>query len=264
VSTTVGGDSADIGRPLTCGNVQPNSPSGLLTGFGLLARGCPSTSRVHSESLPQNSARGRCSIVAPSAALFHCLYFRSRWDQGSLPTMQANVPATGTGKTRAWIDNHWRSVLFGVTGFLVGGVTGWWAGSATACVNCQANTAGIEALGTWVGGLGTVAAVAFAVIAFRSEEQSRRDMERQLLTNRREQDEHDRKEAQDVTISFTTGATIGGDRATELRVTVRNGTSTSDVYRLSGNHDDFGTIGFKHTLKPGETHLQRYLFGMNL
>ena len=165
------------------------------------------------------------------------------------------------GRGRAWIDHHWRSLLFGVAGVLLGGVVGWWAGSATACVHCEANAAGIEALGTWVGGVGTVAAVGFAVIAFRSEEQSRRDLERQLLTTRREQLEHDRKEAEQVTISFMVGSTVAGDQATELRAQVTNGTSTSEVYKLSGEHDDFETIGFEHTLGPGKTYTQSYMFG---
>ena len=141
-----------------------------------------------------------------------------------------SVPRVSNGRGRAWIDHHWRSLLVGVAGVLLGGSVGWWAGSATACVRCQANAAGIEALGTWVGGLGTVAAVGFAVIAFRSEEQSRRDLERKLLTTRQEQAEHDHREAEQVSISFAVGSSAG-DRATELRAQVTNHTSTTDIYQ---------------------------------
>ena len=165
------------------------------------------------------------------------------------------------GSQRAWIDRHWRSLLFGVIGLLLGGVVGWWAGSATACQSCQANTAGIEALGTWVGGLGTVAAVGFAVVAFRSEEQSRRDLERRLLSTRREQDEQDLAEAQQITISFSVGSTFGNGDATELRAQVRNGTSSTEMYKLSGAHSEYGTIGYRHVLKAGDTYTQNYLFG---
>ncbi|WP_156367975.1 hypothetical protein [Aeromicrobium sp. Leaf291] len=101
----------------------------------------------------------------------------------------------------------------------------------------------------------------FAVIAFRSEEQSRRDLERRLLSTRREQDKQDLAEAEQVTISFSVGSTFGSGEASGLRVSVRNGTSSTDVFKLSGSHDDFGTIGYKHALTPGDTYTQNFLFG---
>lgn len=162
---------------------------------------------------------------------------------------------------RTWVDQHWRSLLSGAIGILLGGIVGWWAGSASACERCQANTAGIEALGTWVGGIGTVAAVGFAVVAFRSEENSRRDLERRLLMTRREQDEHDRLEAEKITIRFSVRSYLAGDLATALLAQIHNGTSTTDVFKLSGKHEDFGTIGFTHKLEAGQSYDQNFLFG---
>lgn len=64
-------------------------------------------------------------------------------------------------------------------GLAVGGTVGWWIGSLAACVDagvqCSVSVDAVAALGTWVGGLGTVAAVMFAAASFRRERQMERD-----------------------------------------------------------------------------------------
>lgn len=157
---------------------------------------------------------------------------------------------------RAWIDQHWRSVAFGVAGVLIGGVAGWWAGSATACASegCEANAAAIKALGTWVGGLGTVAAVAFAVVAFRSEEASRREMELRLHSTEEENEKRARNEASQVRVHILIGST-DGTGITEVRVRVSNGTNTTTAYKVEGKHQEFGRLAMVHRIDAGKSHV---------
>lgn len=85
-----------------------------------------------------------------------------------------------------WLDAHWRSAFLVFVGVVVGAAVGWWLGSWTSCGNaCEPRVSAIEAVGTWVGGLGTVGAVGFAVIAFRAEERERRAAEVQRRDDER-------------------------------------------------------------------------------
>lgn len=57
-------------------------------------------------------------------------------------------------------------------GVLIGIAIGWAAGSWTACASgpgCEIRVDSISALGTWVGGLGTVGALIYGVRAFRAD-----------------------------------------------------------------------------------------------
>ncbi|MBB1513781.1 hypothetical protein H5399_14400 [Tessaracoccus sp. MC1627] len=74
-----------------------------------------------------------------------------------------------------WLDAA--NASFAIGGFAAGGALGWWAGSfatcAAAAVQCQASVDAIAAVGTWVGGLGTVGAVIYAAATLRRDEQLR-------------------------------------------------------------------------------------------
>jgi hypothetical protein len=96
-----------------------------------------------------------------------------------------NAPRRRGQRALDWIGRFAGHTVGALLGLAAGLSIGWLFGSLTACsgTGCKANAAAIEAAGTWVGGLGTIAAVFFATNQFRAEqrhrvqEQMRRDAE---------------------------------------------------------------------------------------
>lgn len=175
----------------------------------------------------------------------------------------------------SWLDAHWRSAFALFVGLIVGAAVGWWLGSWTSCGSaCEPQVSAIEAVGTWVGGLGTVGAVGFAVIAFRAEERERRAAEVQRRKDerkerdqveesarierlRREQEQvaefaRDEKAAALVTIESNWGS-HDGHHFSEIRFIKFNGVSESPAYNVDAVHDRFGPLGSRtHTLEAGK------------
>jgi hypothetical protein len=155
-------------------------------------------------------------------------------------------------------------LFLAVGGLLVGVAIGWWAGSFTACSRstngCETRVASIEALGTWVGGLGTVAAVMFAAVTFRNEERSRREAERRSRMTQLERERLDQDEAEQVSIRCQIGS-FTAERVTEVRVHVHNGTNSTPLYKLRGRLERFGNLNTKHELEAGKTATKSFPMG---
>lgn len=188
-------------------------------------------------------------------------------------------------------DWHLSALLFGGIGLLVGGVIGFVAGGWASCAPseaCEFKADLAGALGTWVGGLGTIGALIFAVRAFRSEEASRRQEERDRLVaerlrreeaelaraevqrQRAEEADRDRQAADElerqanlITIRWQVGGTFGPPQnrhANELRAFVLNGASTTSIHHVTGESATYGSLGSKHTVRPGESLAREYRF----
>jgi hypothetical protein len=155
----------------------------------------------------------------------------------------------------AWLGRHATPLAWATVALLLGTALGWWAESFTACArggSCAARVDAIEAVGTWVAGLGTVAAVLYAAMAFRSEEQSRRDMELRLIASQKDQEHLDRCEAMQVAITGQIGSWAEA-MVTEFRLHVYNGANRASIFKLRGNCPTFGPLVGAHELKPGGT-----------
>lgn len=166
----------------------------------------------------------------------------------------------------SWLVRHWHQIVWLVGGILIGGTAGWLAGSYTTCARsqagCEVRWESIEAAGTWVGGLGTIAAVLAAVVAFRSEEQARRDQMDQEISESRERLRIARREAGKVQVDAIVGGTAGHE-ITEIRVHVTNGTNTTPAFKLTGSADGLGPLRELHRLDPGEGATTSFRFGHN-
>jgi hypothetical protein len=157
-----------------------------------------------------------------------------------------------------WLVQHWRGVGLTLAGFLAGGVTGWWAGSFTACAStgCEVRVASIEALGTWLGGLGTIAAVLAAVVAFRSEESARREQIARLARTRREQEGRDEEDANWVKASvsvFSHRIISDVEQVTSFTLVVTNRALASTAQRVLAHSPKWGTFPSARQLGPDET-----------
>lgn len=185
------------------------------------------------------------------------------------------------GDSRSRLQRHWRGLASALGGALVGLVIGFAAGGYLACapsIQCEFRADLAGALGTWVGGLGTIGAVVFAIIAFRSEEASRRreeqarfdeaERERNVELERRiaerqalqQKRELERRDANLVSIAWEFGGGVNAT-ITELRLVVTNGASATSVHHLRGRSIDYGKIGEAHTVKAGDSHRRIYKFG---
>ncbi|TCC08531.1 hypothetical protein [Kribbella soli] len=161
----------------------------------------------------------------------------------------------------------------------IGLTTGWWAGAfTTACgpADCHANWDAIEAIGTWVGGIGTVAAVLFAVRAFRSEEAARRDEQAtRVVQMQREQDAEFEKRlaaARDLdrihteaNMVFGVVTAYVGNRVEIqcIRVSIRNGANETETFKMSGELPGYGQTRLVHSLAGGQSE-QLAAFGQPL
>lgn len=175
----------------------------------------------------------------------------------------------------SWLDTHWKTLAAAFFGLTVGAALGWWLGSWTSCGDsCEPSVATIEAIGTWVGGLGTVGAVGFAVLAFRTEQRERRAAEQK----RREEEHAEREKAAEtlrlqtarseqeragILARDTTAAALvtiecrygshDGHHFTSIQFIKFNGVSESPAYNVDAIHDRFGPLGSRtHTLAAGE------------
>jgi uncharacterized membrane protein len=154
-----------------------------------------------------------------------------------------------------WLSMHWRVVLGVFAGFLAGACGGWVLGSYTACADagCKVRVDAVEAVGTWVGGLGTIAAVLAAVVAFRGEDSARRELQARRLDGQQAARDWERAEAEQVRLSAQIGAimVVGGIRCvTEFRVTVRNSTNESVAYKVRGGSPKWGALDPQSRLEP--------------
>lgn len=146
-----------------------------------------------------------------------------------------------------WFVEHWRGVGLVWAGLVVGGTIGWWAGSFTACASggCQVRVDSIGALGTWVGGLGTIAAVLAAVVAFKGEEDARREEIARLGRTRREQMDRDEEEANRIVVSAQINSTAVYSQVrsvTEFTIAVANNARTSTAHDLTAFSSEWGQI----------------------
>lgn len=149
-------------------------------------------------------------------------------------------------------------------GCLVGLAIGWWAGSFTACAltedGCEVRVQAIEALGTWVGGVGTILAVGAAILAFRSEERSRRSSERREANAKLQQS---RQALENATRIVVTAKLVSytGDDITEIVFEISNGASEVSAFDLTLTHDEYGPFPREHSLDPGRTVTRPVQFG---
>lgn len=155
---------------------------------------------------------------------------------------------------RHWFEANWSRILWLGIGTLSGLVLGWWGGSFTACSQsesgCEVRVQAIEAVGTWVGGLGTVLAVGAAVVAFRSEEESRRVNEYRIAAREKAALSRTISDAQSVSVTATVGA-WSDETVSELKFLVKNGSGSTDAYNIVLTHRLFHTILTSHRVEAG-------------
>lgn len=189
---------------------------------------------------------------------------------------------------QSWLQRHWRELAWTGVGILIGLVAGFISGGYLACApseSCEFKADLAGALGTWVGGLGTIGALVFAIIAFRSEEASRRrdeqsrieaeaarrveaaevlaEAERERVAQeqaRRREIDRDRTVANKV----TTDAIINSHTANEIMmfsVIVRNRSTNTPVHGLGGELAGWGPLDYLETLAPGQSHSKVHQLG---
>lgn len=116
---------------------------------------------------------------------------------------------------------------------LAGIAIGWWAGSFTACAGkgCEVRVDSIEALGTWVGGVGTIAALYWAGASHRQREEERREAEARAKLTAQEQQDLYESEAEEVVLSVHFG---GGTAmiADLVRFRVKNNAIKTPIYKV--------------------------------
>ncbi|MFC5266263.1 hypothetical protein ACFPJ1_29465 [Kribbella qitaiheensis] len=169
----------------------------------------------------------------------------------------------GGRRAAEWIEQFAGRTGWALLILAVGLIIGWWAGSYTACsqAKCHVRVDAIEAAGTWVGGLGTMAAVLFAINAFqaeqrnRLEEQLRRDREEHLavvaaLADAQEEEHRARADAElviiDARIRVSDASHVMG-----VAVVVRNHSNATSIYKLSGEIVGYGPIPPEHEVPAG-------------
>lgn len=156
-----------------------------------------------------------------------------------------------------------------IVALLFGLAVGWWAGSfTTACAPaaCQANVDAIEAAGTWVGGLGTVAAVLFAARVFTSEERARRDeQETRILQMQQEQDaklearlaaerEMNRVRAEANLIVGAVSRDVSDPvQVRSIRVTASNHANETAAFKVNAELPGYGALAMAHKVESGAT-----------
>ncbi|WP_228941829.1 hypothetical protein [Nocardioides sp. Leaf374] len=172
-----------------------------------------------------------------------------------------------------FVERHAVALASLLGGLIVGGLLGWWVASYVQCSagdsGCETNVDAVGAAGTWVGGLGTIGAVLFAVVAFRSEESARRQErqlaevaeadrrreleaaaeERAVLAADREQRERERAEA-DARMQLEADAVspflkVGGTSSmfvSILTVGVYNANATAVAYKVKIVHPEWGPL----------------------
>lgn len=141
---------------------------------------------------------------------------------------------------------------------LVGLVVGFWAGGFTGCVGkgCEFRVDSMEALGTWVGGLGTIAAVMYAAAGLRREHETQVEAAVHVATERRRRDQVERHDAGLVTISCQIGSSIPyppNVQVNELRVIVENGANTAPLFKLRGDLPGFDALHRERRVSAGAT-----------
>lgn len=166
-----------------------------------------------------------------------------------------DVAPTTAEKFGAWFDLWAPRLGWAAVGALIVGPIAWWGGAWVGCsrskAGCEYRADSVEALGTWFGAVGTVAAVLAAVYAFRSEERARKQSERKESLKQRAVERRYAREAQGVTIS-TGGTTTAGAIVLDYEIIVTNGADQTTLYGLRG-HDPTGSLRSEHSLGPAGT-----------
>lgn len=139
---------------------------------------------------------------------------------------------------------------------LVGLVIGFWAGGFTSCAGkgCEVRVDSMEALGTWVGGLGTIAAVIYAAAAFRHDHEKRAEAAHEEAVARKRKDLAELRDAEQVTVRCQIGGSTPyppNVQVTEFRVFVENGANTEPLFKLSGHVPGFGPLSREKRLEAG-------------
>lgn len=181
----------------------------------------------------------------------------------------------------------WRlsAFLYAGMGLLIGGVLGFIAGGWASCAPgaaCEFKADLAGALGTWVGGLGTIGALVFAVRAFRSEEAARRrdeqvkieaeaarrveamaaraaaDRERERQETELERElERDQRRADKIRIDVAI-MLRADDQVRGMLVRVINDNVTTPVHSLGGRFEGLGPIDHVDVLGPSEVHPKKF------
>lgn len=154
----------------------------------------------------------------------------------------------------AWFDRHSAHLGWAVTGLVIGAVVGWWAGSFTACVAgpaCEVRVGSIEAAGTWVGGLGTVAAVLAAVAALRLDRETREAEARLASLTARQRELHLTADANRLLIQWQVNH-WQGQRLLGAVLSVTNRSDETPIYRVQAT-SPLGAPLRARLLKPGAT-----------
>lgn len=129
-----------------------------------------------------------------------------------------------------------------IIGVLVGGVLGWLTGSWTSCASssaCELRVNSVEALGTWVGGLGTVGALLYAAREF--SQRNSRGREAGLVEARRSS----------IKLRGVDGP--NADLRLHMEVTNRAATDLLDVRFVIDRGGDEREVARQSQVHPGRT-----------
>ncbi|TQM63730.1 hypothetical protein [Humibacillus xanthopallidus] len=150
---------------------------------------------------------------------------------------------------------HWGALTWGLLGLAVGLAAGlWWGSYAGACIGsdqCSSRWDAVGAVGTWVGGLGTIAAVLVAARAFLLEDHLRRKAEQETASQRAESAAVEFAAAQLITIEAMFGS-WSAEVINEVRVQVRNATSQTPVYKVHLRVPKLGREFEVHSIEGGD------------
>lgn len=131
----------------------------------------------------------------------------------------------------------------------------WWGSFVGACrddSSCAARWDGVGAVGTWVGGLGTIAAVLIAARAFQGEERARRREARRAAMSQTQRELEDRKEAELVRLETMVGG-YNHEYINQMRFTVRNESNETPAFKVRIRYDPWGIDALiEHKLEAGK------------
>ena len=111
-----------------------------------------------------------------------------------------------------------------------------------------------------MGGVGTILAVGAAILAFRSEERSRRSSERREEDAKRQRSRQALENATRIVVMAKLVSHTGDD-ITEIVFEISNGASEVSAFDLTLTHDEYGPFSPEHSLDPGRRVTRPVQFG---
>ncbi|MFC7490052.1 MULTISPECIES: hypothetical protein [unclassified Knoellia] len=155
-------------------------------------------------------------------------------------------------------------MLLGLAVGVAGGF--WWGSYAGACYDdssCTVRWDAVSAVGTWVGGLGTIAAVLVAARTFQGEEKARRRAARRAALTAAERQNEDQKNAALIRVGTSVGS-YTRSHITELRFAVHNDSTENPVFKVRLQNKEWGIDAqVCHRLDAGHGNTYQVKFGFN-